>query len=178
MIRKQKDTEAPGINLPAGTLSYNEGDPVEKLLSGVSAWDNKDGDLSADVFVYELVPIQATGMAKVVYAVSDSSQNVATADLMVKYERKKSVVRMGLGGEPVIRLTSSGTTISKGEIFDPHSFIQSVYDDRDSKEDLYNHLVVKGSYDLTRVGHYRLQMYITDSEGNESNKAEFLLVVE
>ena len=103
---------------------------------------------------------------------------MATADLMVQYERKKSVVRMGLGGEPVIRLTSSGTTISKGEIFDPHSFIHSVYDDRDSKEYLYNSLVVKGSYDLTRVGHYRLQMYIVDSEGNESNKAEFLLVVE
>ena len=178
LIKKQKDTQAPRITLPAGTLSYYEGDTVDKLLEGVSAWDDRDGDLSTDVFVYELVPIQATGMAKVVYAVSDSSKNVATADLMVQYERKKSVVRMGLGGEPVIRLTSSGTTISKGEIFDPHSFIHSVYDDRDSKEYLYNSLVVKGSYDLTRVGHYRLQMYIVDSEGNESNKAEFLLVVE
>lgn len=178
LIKRQKDTEAPRITLPAGSISYTEGDPVENLMEGVSAWDNKDGDLSADVFVYEVVPIQATGMAKVVYAVSDASKNVATADMMVSYARKKGTVRVGLGGEPVLRLSSAGTTISKGEIFDPHSFISSVFDDNDKKEDLLNRLVVKGSYDLTRVGHYRLQMYVTDSEGNESNKAEFLLVVE
>jgi len=178
LIKKQKDTEAPRITLPAGSLNYTEGEPVDNLLEGVSAWDNKDGDLSADVFVYEVVPIQATGMAKVVYAVSDASKNVATADLMVSYARKKGTVRVGLGGEPVLRLSSAGTTISKGEIFDPHAFISSVFDDNDDKEDLLNRLVVKGSYDLTRVGHYRLQMYVTDSDGNESNKAEFLLVVE
>ena len=146
VLKKQKDTTIPAITLPAGKLSYTEGDPDTELLAGVSAWDDKDGDLSKDVFVYEIVPIQATGMAKVVYAVSDSSKNVATADLMVKYSRKKETIRMGLGGEPVLRLSANGTTISKGDIFDPHDFVNSVYDDTDSREELLNRLVVKGSY--------------------------------
>ena len=178
VMKNQKDTTVPYITLPAGELSYTDGDSYDDLLSGVSAWDDKDGDLSKDVFVYEIVPIQATGMAKVVYAVSDSSKNVVTADLMVRYSRKKETIRMGLGGEPVLRLSANGTTISKGEIFDPHEFISSVFDDSDSKEDLLNRLVVKGSYDLTRIGHYRLKMYVVDSEGKESNTVEFLLVVE
>ena len=178
VMKNQKDTTVPSITLPAGELSYTDGDSYDDLLAGVSAWDDKDGDLSKEVFVYEIVPIQATGMAKVVYAVSDSSKNVATADLMVRYSRKKETIRMGLGGEPVLRLSANGTTISKGEIFDPHEFISSVFDDSDSKEDLLNRLVVKGSYDLTRIGHYRLKMYVVDSEGKESNTVEFLLVVE
>ena len=178
ILKDKKDTQAPVITLPAGELSYTDGSPVDELLNGVSAWDNRDGDLSSEVFVYEVVPIQATGMAKVVYAVSDSSCNVAEADLMVRYEKKKEVARLGPNGEPVLRLNASGVSITKGDIFDPYTYIQSAFDDKDSRDDLLGNLVVKGGYDLTRIGHYRLQMYVTDSEGNESNKAEFLLVVE
>ncbi len=178
LMKRQMDTQAPVIRLPEEIPGYTEGTPLDDMLPGVSAWDSVDGDLTEEVFVYEIVPIQATGMAKVVYAVCDSSNNVATADTMVTYSRKKETLRVGLGGEPVIRLTSNGTTISKGQLFDPHEFIYSLYDDTDSADELSNRLVVKGSYDLTRIGHYRLQMYVTDSEGKESNKVEFLLVVE
>ena len=178
VLWQQKDRVPPVISLPMGEISYTEGEPEEGLLLGVSARDNADGDLSDKVFVYEVLPIRARGQAKVVYAVCDSSMNVGTAELMVNYERKKESMRFSVSGEPVIRLRRYGVTIRKGEVFDPHDFVESVNDDKDDEEELLRRLNVKGNYDLTKTGHYRLQMYVSDSDGNESNRAEFLLVVE
>ncbi|MCR5250180.1 MAG: DUF5011 domain-containing protein [Lachnospiraceae bacterium] len=178
VLWKQKDREAPVISLPMGEISYTEGDPEEGLLLGVSARDNVDGDLSSRVFVYEVLPIRALGQAKVVFAVCDSSMNVGTAELMVNYERKKEKYRFSESGEPVLRLKRYGTTLKKGEVFDPHDYVASVSDDKDEEEELLRQLNVKGNYDLTKTGHYRLHMYVCDSDGNESKRAEFLLVVE
>ena len=178
MMWNKRDREAPLIHIPDTELSYTEGEDTAILMEGVWAEDRVDGRLNDRVFIYEIVPIEARGTALVVYAACDNSNNVGKAERMVTYERRRTNVRYNGGGAPMIRLKSYGTTLLKGELFDPHDYVVSLFDDKDSEEELSGTLTVKGNYDLTKTGHYRLQMYVTDSDGNESNRAEFLLVVE
>ena len=51
----QQDHTATEIDVPAGEITYVEGQEDEVLLSGVKASDDKDGDLSKDIRIYDLI---------------------------------------------------------------------------------------------------------------------------
>ena len=54
------------------------------MLTGVTATDKEDGDLTKDIFVEKVVPI-SENKAIVYYGVLDKSQNVGTATKEVEY---------------------------------------------------------------------------------------------
>ena len=136
VLMKQKDRTAPQISYPEGSFVYTEGDETDALLEGVTATDERDGDLSAQVFIYEILPIEARGTAEVVYAVCDAAGNVGMAQRSVTYERRHIEVSYSGGGEPMIRLKSYGVTLEKGALFDPHDYVAELKDDKDSAEEL------------------------------------------
>ncbi len=80
-----KDTIAPEFQLDSNviTVSVNDGD--EALLQGVSAFDNRDGNISDQVFVDSVSQLTGPNTARVRYFVFDKAENMAVASRTVCY---------------------------------------------------------------------------------------------
>lgn len=174
----QRDTAAPEIRIPAEEIVYKEGDPAEVLLEGLEATDTVDGNVTDTLRVYSIIPLEAEGTAKVIYAAHDRSMNMTTAERSVQYQRNMSAAVAPNEESPLLQLNAYGDTLKKGEVFNPFLYISALQDDKDSAEDLQRRLTISGNYDLTKSGRYSLNFTVADSDGNTSNAAEFLLVVE
>ena len=79
---------------------------------------------------------------------------------------------------PVIRLKQNSVTLPAGTPFDYMSYIESITDDKDSRSTLNQYIVVTGYYDVRTPGSYPLQFWVTDTERHESERQEFLLIIE
>ena len=106
MLYLKQDRTPPVITLSEEKLSYQEGQSYDKLLIGVSAKDNKDGDVTDKVFVDKIVPVEGK-QAVVYYGVVDQSKNVGTATRVVAYKEKKT--------KKVIQETTESETTSVQE---------------------------------------------------------------
>ena len=84
VVRGSQDRRAPVIKVKKADFTYQEGQDYGELLKGVSAEDNRDGDLTDEVFVDRVVQIK-DGKAIVYYGVMDKAKNVGTAKRTVNY---------------------------------------------------------------------------------------------
>lgn len=80
-----KDKKVPKITVSEAKVSYVGGESHDSLLEGVTAKDNRDGDLTDKVFVDRIIPMPGNEEAIVYYAVIDKSYNVGTAKRIVTY---------------------------------------------------------------------------------------------
>lgn len=86
MTYKNQDRIAPEIKVnQSKKMAYTEGEDYGKLLEGVTAQDDKDGDLTSEVFVEKVVPVSKK-KAVVYYGVTDKANNVGTASREVTYQ--------------------------------------------------------------------------------------------
>lgn len=86
MTYKNQDRTAPEIKVDQSEkIAYTEGEDYGKLLEGVTAQDDKDGDLTGEVFVEKVVPV-SNKKAVVYYGVTDKAKNVGTASRKVTYQ--------------------------------------------------------------------------------------------
>ena len=86
MTYKNQDHTAPEIKVDQTVkIAYTEGEDYGKLLEGVTARDDKDGDLTSEVFVEKVVPVSKK-KAAVYYGVTDKANNVGTASREVTYQ--------------------------------------------------------------------------------------------
>ncbi len=69
-------------------VSFNATD--EELLQGVTAYDEKDKDLTDKVIVESVSKFIEEGICRVVYAVCDSDNNVSNATRKIKYKNYES----------------------------------------------------------------------------------------
>lgn len=69
-------------------VSFNATD--EELLQGITAYDEKDKDLTDRIIVESVSKFLETGVCKVVYAVCDNDNNVANATRKIKYRNYES----------------------------------------------------------------------------------------
>lgn len=90
VVRGSQDRQAPVIKVKKADLTYQEGQGYGELLKGVSAEDNRDGDLTDEVFVDRVVQIK-DGKAIVYYGVMDKAKNVGTAKRTVNYVENGNV---------------------------------------------------------------------------------------
>lgn len=79
------DRMPPEITVPEGEFEYEEGADEAILLEGVSAMDDRDGDISSSVRIYDVAVMDSHDSAMVIYAVYDSSNNLGKASKIVKY---------------------------------------------------------------------------------------------
>lgn len=79
------DHTAPEISFPQTEITYTEGSDTAKLLEGVSAVDDKNGDVTQYVCIDNIIPNPEDGTAAVIYAAYDFSNNVAKARRTVQY---------------------------------------------------------------------------------------------
>ena len=198
-----KDTEAPVITVSDAKISYVEGQDEKVLLKGVHAEDNKDGDLSEKVFVENIIDLR-DGSADVIYAVIDESKNIGKEHRIITYkakneetekpvqqeqqqeasvpelpkekEEKNEIVQSGKN--PAIWLTQNEVKIKQGTEFHELAYVKDLQDDADEKSVLDRKIRIEGDYDVDQKGEYLLKYYVVDSDGNQSNIEELVLIVE
>lgn len=82
-----RDKTAPEIKVPAeNTLTYVAGQDKKLLLEGVTAVDDKDGDVSDTLMVESVKPTSDGTQAEVTYTAMDNSRNVAKKKVLVNYQ--------------------------------------------------------------------------------------------
>ena len=80
-----KDTVAPVITVEEGILECRVSDPREALLTGITAWDDRDGDVTASILVESVYGISDENVTTVTYAAFDRAGNVAKIQRQVRY---------------------------------------------------------------------------------------------
>ena len=196
-----KDCSAPEIVLQTVEYVYEEDLPERILLSGVSARDNKDGDISDRVVIEKIVTSISQKTATITYGVADQAGNVkrASRTLVMPVLEKPELPTAGEAGNggsavseavesvatetttdsrPAITFTGRELRVKAGETPVWESVMGEVTDDKDTKEMLLGTLEVKGEYDLQKAGEFYLTLSVTDSDGNVSNEYPMKLIVE
>ncbi len=80
-----KDVIPPKIQMEANTVTVSVADGKQALLQGVTASDNRDGDLTGTVIVDSVSQLTGINSARVRYIVFDAAENYATASRTVIY---------------------------------------------------------------------------------------------
>lgn len=84
---KEKDSsELPEIILNEELITLKVNDDETRLLDGIEAIDNEDGNITHQVFVYGISPFDDEGYRTVTYAVFDSDDQMALATRKLQYE--------------------------------------------------------------------------------------------
>ncbi len=85
MIIFMSDRTAPEIAVQDIGITYTKGDKDKVLLQGVTAKDNKDGDVTDSLIVEGIVISKNGKQAKVCYVAKDKSNNITRAYRVVNY---------------------------------------------------------------------------------------------
>lgn len=81
-------------------------------------------------------------------------------------------------GAPVIKLKQKEVSIAKGASFAPLNYVEEIVDDKDDRSYMFRHIKVVGNYSNQQSGTYNIDIYCTDSEGNQSNVETLTLTVQ
>lgn len=206
MTYKNQDRTAPEIKVDQSKkIAYTEGEDYGKLLEGVTAQDEKDGDLTNEVFVEKVVPVSKK-KAVVYYGVTDKAKNVGTARREVTYQTaedsdaaeetaqdaaaadEQSIDEQSIdqhsaalqpnGTRPAMKLAEETKTIARGTSFNALNEVTDAVDDKDDRDTLFRGLHIDGNYNVNQAGTYTLQYYVQDSDGNTSDPITFTLTVQ
>lgn len=201
MTYKNQDRTAPEIKVDQSKkIAYTEGEDYGKLLEGVTAQDDKDGDLTSEVFVEKVVPVSKK-KAVVYYGVTDKAKNVGTASREVTYQAaedsdaaeetaqdaaaadeqsadQQSAALQPNGTRPAMKLAEEVKTIARGTSFNALNEVTDAVDDKDDRDTLFRGLHIDGNYNVNQAGTYTLQYYVQDSDGNSSDPITFTLTVQ
>lgn len=197
------DKTGPKITFSKEPITYTEGEDKQKLLFGVKAVDDKDGNVTDSLRIKSIVISKDQSKAKVTYAAKDSKNNVTTNYQTVDYiatneskgqkspdaqepqtnqTQETTTVQETIdkqaadaSGIPVILLTASETTIKVNEPFNEMNYIKELYDN--SGIELSRRVRINGKYDNTKPGDYQLTYSVSDKEGNVSQPVNFTLHV-
>ena len=96
-LRAGRDELPPVISFPEGAVSYTQGDDPQSLLNGVTAIDERDGDVTESIMISS-ISVTGDGTAIAVYHAKDGSNNVAMSVRSVQFTPDGTA---GLRGIPV-----------------------------------------------------------------------------
>ena len=84
--KRNTDNTLPLISVDEELLEVSFKATDEELLAGVTAFDEKDGDITDKVIVEGISKFTEKGVSKVTYAVCDSDNNVSKATRKIRYK--------------------------------------------------------------------------------------------
>ena len=79
------DHTPPVITCDSDTIDISVSDPESALFQGITAKDNRDGDLTGSVMIKGMTGLITNDTAKVTYIVFDSANNMASCQRIVRY---------------------------------------------------------------------------------------------
>ena len=83
-LRMSEDRKSPEITFPDIEANYQEGQEAA-ILEGVSAFDDKDGDVTDTIFIESIIPNENKTQATVSYVAKDKSNNIARVTRKVNF---------------------------------------------------------------------------------------------
>ncbi len=148
------DYSAPVINCEVELITASVKDSEEKLLSYVTAKDEKDGNLTADVIIESISPFVANNKAIITYAVCDSDNNVSKLEAEVVYKDYKPPV-FSFETQHIYFVGASRVDLLAGV---------SAFDSIDG--DITSSIVViESQIDISQPGVYPVKYRVTTSKG-------------
>lgn len=79
------DGTGPSITIPSG-IEYHKGMSDSELLNGVTAEDNKDGDVSDTLIVESVIILSSGDSVKITYAAKDKHNNITQKSIILPYK--------------------------------------------------------------------------------------------
>lgn len=88
--RMSSDTDAPEIRIEEGTLNISVNDDKAALLQGVTARDDRSGDVTSSLIVESVSLLDSDGTIRITYAAVDGAGNVTKAERTARYSDYRS----------------------------------------------------------------------------------------
>lgn len=161
----ETDDTIPVIKLDRDYIEVTVDSDNDKLLKGVSAFDEKDGDLTSEVIVESVSRFIEDGVCKVTYVVCDADNHVTTATRKVIYKDYSS---------PRFSLNKS-LCYSTYEAVDVKNAVDVTDCFDGSIKD--NVLITSNDYSAASAGVFSIDLAVTNSKGDEA-KLTLPLIVE
>ncbi|MGG5758481.1 immunoglobulin-like domain-containing protein, partial [Bacillus toyonensis] len=163
-----KRGEKPTLRLPY-RVSINVGDKFDPM-AGVSAIDEKDGDITSKIKVEGNVDTSKPGTYEVTYSVTNSKGLTIVRKQPVKVKETE-----GTKNEAPVLTVPFSTTLHVGEEFDPMAGVSA-----SDKEDgnLTNKIKYKGNVDTSKPGKYIVEYWVVDSKGVNATATQSVIVKE
>lgn len=235
-----KDRRGPEISFPSEKLTYTDSTDTADLLEGVTASDDRDGDVTSTIRVSSVIPNKNNTKVSVEYTAKDRSNNVTKASQIYDYSGSSTLSELNdpttgqtqngvesttesaaasmpgqaaassntdnlseaestaesssaqtggasasdeaaiaalPKGSPQIRLKTNSATLSVGDTFSYMSYIDSMTDDKDSRDSLAKRIELSGDVDTSKAGEYEVTYAVRDSDGNISNQPKLTVTV-
>lgn len=154
---EKKDATVPVISCREEKLMISVKDDEEKLVSFVSAFDEKDGDLSDKVFIENMTPLISSGRTDITYVVCDSDDHVGRLTVPAYYSDYHSphfTIKQPLVIPQRMRSFSFDDYIGVDDCVDGNVLAQN--------------LIVVSDFDITKPGAYTVSVKATNSRFDSS----------
>ncbi len=158
------DKTIPVITVDSEMLEVGVKATDEDLLKGVTAYDEKDKDITDKVIVESVSNFIQKGVCKVTYAVCDSNHHVAKATRKIKYKDYKS---------PSFRMKRS-TCYSLYEHIDLY---EAIFADDCIDGNVSNNIIITSqNYTNNVAGVFNLDVSVSNSNGDVSEMSIPLII--
>lgn len=151
------DRVPPKIQCESEMLEVSVHATDADFLSGVTARDNRDGDLTEQVMIQGISRMLSADTARITYVVADSSDNIASCTRMLRYTDYENP-RLALTALPVYQ------AFSKGNAMEELIGALTALDIKDGDISGQIHISA-GNMDISLESTYALTIEITNSMG-------------
>lgn len=155
MVRQVEDHKAPEISFQSEELQISVAESGEALLDGVTAWDERDGDVTAGIIVEGISNISADQQATVTYAAFDQAGNVAKAQRILRYVDYES---------PRFTL-SQPLVFNSGKYVDVMNYVGAEDAIDGALDEKIKATLVGGEGNISDVGIHEVEFRVTNSMG-------------
>lgn len=155
-IHNNLDTTGPVISIDEELLVISVEDPEEALFQGITATDERSGDVTGSLLVESIYGINEENMTTVVYAAFDHAGNVSKAARQIRYDDYR---------HPRFELLGS-LTFPAGSGYDVLDFVgASDVIEGDIRRRVHATLV-SDTKSLNEVGTHKVRFQVTNSLGD------------
>lgn len=196
LLLKTIDSTGPVISYDKEQeLLFDAAGDTSILLEGVTAWDERDGNVSDSLMIQD-VTYNSDSKGVVTYVARDQSNNVTTLKRKFLYQSlpseeviedeqppqdpaieeayallKQQQLEQGL---PYLRLIAKEVTIDAGSLFQMETYIQEI---ENAGEEPLQRLNIVGEVNTGQPGTYELEVSVWNLDGNASNIEKLVVIV-
>ena len=160
-LRLIGNNTAPVINIPSADITLVQGEAFDPL-TGVTASDVDDGNLTTQIKVTSNVDTNKVGNYRVIYTVTDHDGAITTQTVNVKVLPKQ----VAINNMPVINVPQTNITLTQGEAFDPLVGVTA----SDAEDGKLPVVVLQNNVNVNQPGIYHVIYQATDKNGAKVTK--------
>ena len=154
IIEISEDKTVPKLTVNSEILDVSLAADEKEMLKGVTAYDEKDGDLTSRIMIESISKFTEKGVAVVTYAVCDDDNHVATARRKIRYKDYT----------PPYFVVNKTLVFALGEEINLSSAI-GAYDCIDG--DISDRVIITATdYETNKVGVFKISVKATNSMGD------------